>query len=77
MCGDALTEGAGRDACQKVGYRLNVKLNGGGSHREDFLAQKSPATATALARHFRDMLHRKLIRPVDPAEPVVHPYPRN
>lgn len=59
MCGDALTEGVSCDACQKEDYRLNAKLNGGDSHHEDFYAQKS--TATALARHFRDMLHHKLI----------------
>jgi hypothetical protein len=75
MCGDALTEGAGRDACQKEGYRLSAKLNGGDSHRGDFSAHKSPATA--LARHCRDMWHRRLIRFVDLAEAVVHPYLRN
>lgn len=75
MCGDALTEGAGCEACQQEGYRLNAKLNGGSGHRGDFSARKSPATA--LVHHFRDMRRRSLIRPVDPAEPAAHPCLRN
>ena len=75
MCGDALTEGAGRDACQKEGYRLNAKLYGGGSHRGNFSARKSPATV--LTHHSRDTWRRRLIRPADPAEPAAHPYLRN
>jgi hypothetical protein len=75
MCDDALTEGAGCDACQKAGSRLNAKLNGGSGHWGNFSARKSPATA--LAHHFRDIRSRMLIRPVDPAEPAAHPYPRN
>ena len=32
MCGDALTEGVGREACQKEGYRLSAKLNSEVNH---------------------------------------------
>lgn len=75
MCDDALTEGAGCDACQKAGSRLNAKLNGVSGHWGNFSARKSPATV--LVHHFRDMRRRRSVRPADPAEPAAHPCLRN
>lgn len=39
MCDDALTEGAGCDACQKAGSRLNAKLNGVSGHQGLFCSK--------------------------------------